>query len=1310
MAFELTEMRKKIFKIMAQVGDLTTGQDQVEQYVSFLNALHTLAERTDALYTQNEQGVYPTITDANLGELRDAYRQVQREGAALAGGGEGPVGQQMAAIATEVLTLANQDMTALEVVDVKAGITLPEVIANARTLTVDVGNQEFEISSGHMSNRIPLTIETDDGTTVEGFFTETNYVDTKKNLQQAVRDLTEQFPDYKPILDAIRNASDRELMRYGFEPLQDQIDDDNQGMSTDEIREDAKNQYKERLGNSFHLPTDVLDNLASREDFLQFTETISQKIQPLILTKKCYTDAGHWLGLPEGVNIDKRNAAMSSVSAFLGKPDLLANARPMVVMKDGKAIAGTFMEKAPGVDPIHIKWGEEQIKDYTIDNFDNPGIFDDIAGIQVIDYICGNVDRHPGNFILNFDPYTNKLVKITGIDNDLSFGVQEANRTFVDVGNKLVAPAQMMAIGEEMAIKVLAMTKDTLSFTLSGYGLSQAEIDAAWDRTEMMKQEIRRGMDHYANVETGKLDQDYLRVIKKEEWSNYQLQQFTKEDNQFRAFANLGSYLKKRDQYHEVEQNLKRRADKILGIKPNVRNENDAQKVTIAKPISNGMMKDGIPVDRYGIKSPETMRITIAPNETIHRVGGFMSRRIPLEFQQEQQTMRGFFTESNLLDRRHTVNRILDRCVEENPRYAKELEAMRNYYLSDPDTLMTRVFDSRRFPYEDWGFTPQQAGTLRKDEDFVKMVRSVASELSSSNAHRAEYVDSLWAMDGSSVERRNVAMSKVGDLLGTPDLLARSTTMQMQVGDRIVHGVVTEAAKGIERSLVKAGDPVLNYGEEVFDQGPALRSLAELQIIDYICMNVDRHGGNMLYQFSDDKPPRFLGVTGIDNDLSFGARNPKPNESMLQETPLDAIDLVSERMAEKLRNLTPEDLEQTLKDQGIGKASILAAQERLARIQTRIDSGKIRVVPDAEWNTMKLVDLAKEKTIFATVHNTFTVDIPQLVQQQARDPKMAKDIQYTKANRVEAFSEDVIGKQNEKVVFQETQADFEQQMQEQVKQLNAAEVKTNAQLLHLIREGTQNIYQALDAADPMLMRSSVHFRNMKKAAKELKTKTAQLEASLQQGEQPTAEQMENLVYDLSDLNAKCAVYVDYKLDQKDGVEESFNQIEQRRVASARNCSEIANRLMGAYRTNEPLAHLKHHAYGTIQRELASIQETIDAAGKSLEDVQDMAATMIYYKAIGASKNKLGDKITSVLLPEAKQQAIDQIKQSLGFQDLIHANNKDALIALARDGVGDKLYKTFLMKSAAHAPAKPQQVQQQAQKQNQQPQMGGPGGH
>ncbi|MBP5265681.1 MAG: hypothetical protein J6Z06_02525, partial [Lachnospiraceae bacterium] len=539
MAFELTEMRKKLFKIMAQVGDLTTGQEQVEQYVSFLNALHTLAERTDALYTQNEQGVYPTITDANLGELRDAYRQVQREGAALAGGGEGPVGQQMAAIATEVLTLANQDMTALEVVDVKAGITLPEVIANARTLTVDVGEQEFSVSSGQMSARIPLSVEGEDGTIVEGFFTETDYVDTRKNLQRITRELAEQFPDYRPVLEAVNNATDRELGRFGFASLSEFITFSDQELTEEELREDAKNDYVDGMKRALHVPADVVDTLAARDDFFRFTEALSQKVSPVIKTMNCYTDKSYWLGLSEGVNIDKRNAAMSSVSTLLGKPGLVANARPMVVMKDGKAISGTFMEKASGVDILHIKWSDTDIKDYDIDHYDNPDVFDDIAGIQAIDYICGNVDRHSGNFILNFDPTTKKLVKVTGIDNDLSFSVQKAYRTFTDFGNRWIAPAQMVVIGEDMATKILAMTKDTLSFTLSGYGLSQAEIDAAWNRTEIMQQEIQRGMEHYANVEPGKIDSNYLRVVPKEEWGAYHLEQFTKEDNQFFTFAHM---------------------------------------------------------------------------------------------------------------------------------------------------------------------------------------------------------------------------------------------------------------------------------------------------------------------------------------------------------------------------------------------------------------------------------------------------------------------------------------------------------------------------------------------------------------------------------------------------------------------------------------------------------------------------------------------------------------------------------------------------------------------------------------------------
>ena len=69
-----------------------------------------------------------------------------------------------------------------------------------------------------------------------------------------------------------------------------------------------------------------------------------------------------------------------------------------------------------------------------------------------------------------------------------------------------------------------------------------------------------------------------------------------------------------------------------------------------------------------------------------------------------------------------------------------------------------------------------------------------------------------------------------------------------------------------------------------------------MQIIDYICLNTDRHGANMMYHFSNDNPPKFLGVTGIDNDNSFGTMD--FGEGIYGYGSLAGINVISESMAE----------------------------------------------------------------------------------------------------------------------------------------------------------------------------------------------------------------------------------------------------------------------------------------------------------------------------------------------------------------------------------------------------------------------------
>lgn len=73
--------------------------------------------------------------------------------------------------------------------------------------------------------------------------------------------------------------------------------------------------------------------------------------------------------------------------------------------------------------------------------------------------------------------------------------------------------------------------------------------------------------------------------------------------------------------------------------------------------------------------------------------------------------------------------------------------------------------------------------------------------------------------------------------------------------------------------------------------------------------------------------------------------------------------------------------------------------------------------------------------------------------------------------------------------------------------------------------------------------------------------------------------------------------------------------------------------------------------------------------------------MIYMKAMNISDKKLGKQVTAALSPEARNKAVEQIKEDPGFKEFAKQGT-DKLIELATAGKGDKLYQGFLKERAA----------------------------
>ena len=233
----------------------------------------------------------------------------------------------------------------------------------------------------------------------------------------------------------------------------------------------------------------------------------------------------------------------------------------------------------------------------------------------------------------------------------------------------------------------------------------------------------------------------------------------------------------------------------------------------------------------------------------------------------------------------------------------------------------------------------------------------------------------------SRIDQRNCAMTTMAALLGQPDLIAKSRPVILNQNGQNQQGVFMEQVDGLDLNRIDPKGINLDYDSFIYDHPDFLRSIADLQILDYICGNTDRHLGNMVYQTrSLDTNLCFTGLTGIDNDTSFGTIT---EAKMNMTNPADMF-VVSETVAKNVLALTKDHLVTALMPYQLSQKEIDAAWKRTNQIQKNITAGIrhfknhkdsdrkkldvkngcIRVVPDNQWSKVKISSLSDCNNLF----------------------------------------------------------------------------------------------------------------------------------------------------------------------------------------------------------------------------------------------------------------------------------------------------------------------------------------------------------
>ena len=185
---------------------------------------------------------------------------------------------------------------------------------------------------------------------------------------------------------------------------------------------------------------------------------------------------------------------MSKMAELLNRSKLLAYSENVKLNIDGKELKGTLMKEAKGEDVNKIDIDSLMLK-ANCGSLENLKLKKQIADLQIIDYLCGNCDRHIGNMLYNFIDDNGNVVleSICGIDNDTCFGEILESTDF----DSFISLNNMRVITADMAKRISELDEEGLKTLFYGYELNTTQLNSMKNRLEKLKSKIIKDSKMY---------------------------------------------------------------------------------------------------------------------------------------------------------------------------------------------------------------------------------------------------------------------------------------------------------------------------------------------------------------------------------------------------------------------------------------------------------------------------------------------------------------------------------------------------------------------------------------------------------------------------------------------------------------------------------------------------------------------------------------------------------------------------------------------------------------------------------------------
>jgi len=243
-----------------------------------------------------------------------------------------------------------------------------------------------------------------------------------------------------------------------------------------------------------------------------FTPETKGKVKDLNFKATAFNDSSIDQIIAEGgeLNASNRNVATSRVANLIGLGSIVEQSRSVEVQSKGEKIKGNMMTFARGKDtkkrtvedvrPITQKMDTLEEREAYAKAMLSPTLQKEISSLQVLDYLCGQGDRHTGNFFSEME--NGKLTHIHGIDNDMAFGTgvdMEARlradkgyhntkqKMVVDSGNNLI----IAHMDKQLAMNISDLKEAELRFVLKDL-IEPVYLEATIERFKKLKEAVKK--------------------------------------------------------------------------------------------------------------------------------------------------------------------------------------------------------------------------------------------------------------------------------------------------------------------------------------------------------------------------------------------------------------------------------------------------------------------------------------------------------------------------------------------------------------------------------------------------------------------------------------------------------------------------------------------------------------------------------------------------------------------------------------------------------------------------------------------------